>query len=99
MKSLPIYFIFLINAISNNSFAQRPLVYPIPKNYEVQFKEDEKRYWEYTNPSADSAGIAFNLWSAASKNNWKNYNVDSLYSVYNSLRENEFLRKVEFIKQ
>jgi thiol-disulfide isomerase/thioredoxin len=98
MKSLPIYLLFVIHTISIDSFAQRPLDYPVPKKYKGQFKEDRKRYLEYTNPSADSAGIAFNLWHASSKDNWKNYNVDSLYSVYNSLRENEFLRKIEFIK-
>lgn len=99
MKRLLIYLLFLIQTISNTIFAQKPLIYPIPKKYEGKFKEDEKRYLEYTNPSAERAGTAFNLWDAASKGNLKNYNVDSLYSVYNLLRENEFLRKIEFIKQ
>lgn len=100
MKRLPIYLLLLIQVISNNIFAQEAFVnYPIPKKYENQFNEDAKRYLEYTNPSAESAGRAFNLWYQTSKDILKNYNVDSLYSVYKSLKGNELLRNIEFIKQ
>ncbi len=71
----------------------------VPKEYEGRFKEDEKGYLEYITSATERSGKAFNLWNQASKENSKGYNIDSLYSVYNSLREKELLRKVEFIKQ
>ena len=71
----------------------------IPKQYENQFEVDKKRYLEYTNPSAEAAGKAFNFWKAAEKGQWKNYNKDSLHAVYDSLNQLNWQRKVAFIKQ
>ena len=70
----------------------------IPKEYENQFKEDQKSYEEYTNSLALSSGKAFNLWNDANKGYLKYYNVDSLYLAFNALKEKHLLNIIEFIK-
>jgi len=71
----------------------------IPKQYEGQFKDDEKRYLSLIAPYASSAGAAYNIWTSSVKGNWKEYNTDSVHSIYDSLSTKEFLKNIEFFKQ
>lgn len=99
-KLLPCLILFIQIILIDKVFSQGATeIFATPKEYENQFKIDKRIYLEHTNPAAESAGIAFNVWNSASKNNWKNYNLDSLYSVFNFLRDKEFIKKIEFIKQ
>ncbi len=70
----------------------------IPQAYHVQFEEDQKKYLEFTNPFAEKAGEAYNLWKSYLKG-YLRYNKDSLYAVYESLSKSVLAHKIEFIKQ
>src|SRR5688572_21752933 len=103
MKKLTCYLTFFLSLlISQKILAQAASsrVYSIiPKEYQHSFKEDEKKFLEYTNPAAGAAGRAYNLWQYAAKGQIKSYNPDSLHAVYKLLKEEDFLRKIAFIKQ
>jgi peroxiredoxin len=71
----------------------------IPKEFESQFKSDEQRYLEYTNPYLANTSKASDLWKAANKGYLKNYDIDSLYRAVSVLREKYLIRIIEFIKQ
>ena len=70
----------------------------IPQAYHVQFEEDQNKYLEFTNPFAEKAGEAYNLWKSSLKG-YLRYNKDSLYAVYESLSKSALAHKIEFIKQ
>jgi peroxiredoxin len=98
MKVCLIFFtsiILALNGLTQNSSVVREL---IPKEYEKQFKNDSRKYLEYTNPSGEVAGKAYNLWQNVVEGYLKSYNKDSLEAVYDSLSNVNWLRQVEFIK-
>ena len=94
------FFFFVLFAFSNKGFTQatKKIYDIVPKEYESQFKEDQERYLEYTNPYQANVGKALNLWQAANKGHVKNYDVDSLYRAGKTLQEKLLLRVIEFIK-
>lgn len=69
----------------------------IPGEYQFQFKTDNKRYLEFISPYQNSTGEAFNRWDNSMKG-YLNYNVDSLYKIYNAARNKEILKRVEFTR-
>jgi peroxiredoxin len=94
------FFLFMLFTINIKGFTQanKKISDVVPKEYESQFKKDEKRYLEYTNPYLENTSKAFNLWEATNKGYLKNYNVDSLYRAAKTLQEKYLLRIIEFIK-
>lgn len=99
MKVCLIYFVSVmltLNGLTQDLPVDQEL---IPKQYEKQFKNESRKYLEYTNPSGEVAGKAYNFWQNVVKGYLKSYNKDSLEAVYDSLSNVNWLRQVEFIKQ
>lgn len=94
---LPVFFHVILSQIT---FGQkRPAIaFDIPTEYLDQFKKDENKFLEYIKRSDESVGNAFNLWSSATKGQWKDYNLDSVYSIYDSLKSQNYTKIIEFIK-
>lgn len=90
---------FLKVVIITNLFAQPSRNIAIPELYAQQFPVESKKYLQFTNPSTESAGSAFNLWMAVKKSYRKGLNADSLFTVYKDLRQIEYLKKLEFMRQ
>lgn len=99
MRKIIFAFLFLNAIIIAGVNAQASLDIQIPQQFLDQFKLDQARYLNATNPAAGLAGRAFNFWNAAKKNQLKGYDLDSLFSIYQNLRKKDLLRKCEFIKQ
>lgn len=91
--------LFLIFLMAGKLFAQANLDIEIPQEFLHQYKLDSKRYLDSTNPVAVLSGNAFNFWMAAKKGQRKGYDLDSLSDTYRNLRQKEYLKKCEFIKQ
>jgi peroxiredoxin len=92
--------IVLICSLSTRSLFARigPGEPAVPRKYASTFKADQLRFYAATHTSDSIAGRTFNIWQAAKKGSWKDFNVDSVYDLAEKLREEAFVRKVNFLR-
>lgn len=99
MKETITYLFFFIILIQVTFGQQRkPIIFDIPTEYQDNFKYDAIKFQEYIKPLEEATGKAYTLWSNVSRGMLKDYNLDSLYSIYDSLKDKENLKIIEFIK-
>lgn len=99
MKETITYLFYSIILIQVTFGQQRkPVSFEIPTEYKDNFEKDAIEFQEYLKPLGEATGKAYTLWSNVSRGMLKDYNLDSLYSIYESLKDKLNLKVIEFIE-
>jgi hypothetical protein len=99
MKKMSLAFLILNLFLFVEAFGQTNSNIEIPQQFSRQFKLDSEKYLDSTNPSEALAGSAFNFWKAASKGQIKGYNLDSLFEIFQNLKQKALLKSVIFLNK